>query len=144
LKTKKNLKDHWRDLCADLSEDDGYTADELKRQDRSHSDSRASTRSTQRLCAHAMRSIHLSLLADCRDSDLQSLEVTSVEPYPDAKRLLVTLKSKSPAKEIERINSKVHAVSHLLRHAVARSLSRKRTPQLVIVVLSDEEACDAP
>ena len=82
-----------------------------------------------------MRTIRLSLLAECYDPDLQALDVRSVEPYPDAKRLLVTLTPMQACDDTNTLQSKVQAVAHLLRHAVARSMSRKRTPQLSFIVV---------
>lgn len=140
MKPKTNPKDYWRDLCANLSEDDGVPLDELKKQEANLTTSRTSDRSTRRLCANAMRTIHLSLLADCHDSDLQSLEVQTVEPYPDAKRLLVTLVPTQRDEDLQPLQHKVQAVAHLLRHAVVRSMSRKRTPQLCFIVVPNEEA----
>ncbi|MBX2850394.1 MAG: hypothetical protein KTR15_01465 [Phycisphaeraceae bacterium] len=142
MKPKPNPKDHWRDLCANLSEDDGVPLDDLKKQEAKPKADRGGDRSTRRLCANAMRTIHISLLADCHDSDLQSLEVQTVEPYPDAKRLLVTLVPTQRRDDLQPLQYKVQAVAHLLRHAVARSMSRKRTPQLCFVVVPRKEAHD--
>lgn len=89
-----------------------------------------------------MRTIRLSLLADCHDTDLQALDVESVQPYPDAKRLLVTLVTTQECDDFNRVQSKVQAVAHLLRHAVARSMSRKRAPQLSFIVVPQPEVDD--
>lgn len=142
MKPKQSLKDHWRDLCANLGEDDGVSPDELKKQEARQKPERGSDRSTRRLCAHVMRTVHLSLLADCHDDQLHELEVRSVEPYPDTKRLLIKLTTHQSAEDLNATQQKVQAVSHLLRHAVARSMSRKRTPLLFFVVLPNEGTDD--
>ena len=134
MKPKPHLN-HWRDVCASLGEDDGVPLDDLKKQDTQRKTDRGGDRSTRRLCAHTMRTIRLSLLADCHDADLQALDVQSVEPYPDAKRLLVTLVPMHQCDDLNALQLKVQAVAHLLRYAVARSMSRKRTPQLSFIVV---------
>lgn len=135
MKPKPHLKDHWRDLCASLGEDDGVPLEDQKKQDNERNGNRGSDRTTRRICANAMRTIRLSLLAECHDPHLQALDVQSVEPYPDAKRLLVTLSPMQACDDLNALQFKVQAVAHLLRHAVARSMSRKRTPNLLFIVV---------
>lgn len=134
MKPNKELKNHWRDLCASLSEDDGLTPDELQKledKQTARSQENHAERSNRRLCAQAKRAIYLSLLADCHDEDLQSLEVHSVEPNPDAKRLRINLTPlPGCTADMDTLARKIAAVAHILRHAVAQSLSRKKSPHL--------------
>lgn len=125
-------KEHWRDLCADLHEEDGLTPAEYEKR-KPRSDRKCSDRTTQRLCAQAGQAIRMALLADCHDSDLQSLDVERVEPWPDAKRLRVHLVAPQSSSTDE-LAGKVAAVAHLLRHAVAQAVTRKRAPQLVFAI----------
>ena len=143
LKPKKNQTTHWRDLCAKIHDDDGLAPSEQKKQNDRRADRASSKdRSTQRLCAQAQRAIRLALLADCQDEVLQALEVTHVEPWPDAKRLRVHLSPPSESEvDVAELYLKAQAVCHLLRDAVAQRVTRKRAPRLVIVVepRSDDE-----
>lgn len=139
MKPNKDPKNHWRDLCADLHDDDGLNPAEDKRQKAQANDQQLIDRTTQRLCAQAARAIRMALLADCGDSDLQSLDVSRVEPWPDARRLRVHLATSSTDLSAAELTDKVNAVSHLLRHAVARSITRKRSPQLIFVITASPD-----
>lgn len=131
MKHRPDPRDIWRELCASLHEEDGLTPAELNKKD---NDKTTADRATQRLCAQAGRAIRMALLADCHDQDLQSLEVTRVEPWPDAKRLRVHLAVRDASVPLDQAALKLHHVGHLLRDAVAQSITRKRAPQLRFVV----------
>ena len=138
MKKNKDLEKVWRQLCADLSNDDGLTPEDHKKLGEP-AGSQASRvddpNRAKRLCAQANKAIHLSLIADCKDEDLQSLIVARVEPAPDVRHLRVTLVVPPHCElDMASIVQKIHAVSHLLRHAVARSIRRKRAPKLSFVV----------
>lgn len=139
MKHKKDLDKVWRELCADLGNDDGINTDQVRRNERrdmEQSQQPRSNRSTLRLCAQVRRAVDLALSADCGDEDLHALRVARVEPCPDARRLRVVLvpaggygRAGQPALE-----AKAAAVTHLLRHAAAQAIQRKKAPRLLIVV----------
>lgn len=141
MKPKKRIEQTWRDLCAELTEDDGLTPDQYDKQDEQFTNPgtpKSEDRSTLRLCAQVAKALHLAMLADCQDPNLQALEVLRVEPYPGARRLRVHLLAHCKTEPAE-LNAKLQAVSHLLHHAVARTITRKRSPRLVFVIQPSPE-----
>jgi ribosome-binding factor A len=89
--------------------------------------------------AHALDAV----LADCHDTVLQELRVASVEPFPDASRLIVIVAfiDDRPVSLIEaaRVLDHLHRASGHLRFEVAAAVTRKRAP-LLIYRLADPSA----
>ena len=132
-----------RGLCAELGEDDGLDPRQLSRRQGRRGrarragpspDLRPVDRKACQLCRQVAETLD-EVLAECGDSVLQNLSVTGVEPFPDASRLLVTVRSLDgragtalgPEAVLDHLQ---HASGHL-RCEVAASVSRKRAPLLV-------------
>ena len=89
---------------------------------------------TRQLCRQVVRTLS-SALPGCGDELLRDLAVASVEPAPDASRLLVavypmTRRDVPPAEFLRRL----HQAQGLLRHEVAADIVRKRAPELAFHV----------
>lgn len=80
------------------------------------------------LCAQVKRSLAYAL-AESGDALTTELYVECVEPFPNASRLLVRVhhKEASRAEILERLDQK----RGYLRSAVAASIHRKKTPELL-------------
>jgi ribosome-binding factor A len=135
-------KDGLRSLCAEIGDDDG---DALRlnswRKSRSRrSKSRepkplvgADVRKAYQLCRQVGQTLD-EVLAECGDAVLQGLRVESVEPFPDASRLLVTVAfiDNRPRKmaEVELVMDHLHRASGHLRCEIATAVTRRRAPLL--------------
>jgi ribosome-binding factor A len=91
-------------------------------------------RKTGQLCRQVAHTLD-EVLAECGDTVLQGLRVASVEPFPDASRLMVTvaLIDERPTKmaAIGRVLDHLHRASGHLRFEVAAAVTRKRAPLLM-------------
>ena len=92
------------------------------------------------LCREAERTISLALQS--ADSELlQQLIVIAVEPAPDASRLLV-LTSCPPELAPPVVEAALRHATPKLRSELARSLQRRKTPELSFAALPGGSACD--
>jgi ribosome-binding factor A len=89
-------------------------------------------RKALQLCSQVLDSLNL-ILSACSDISLQQLQVGSVLPAPDSTQLLVVLVAPDGLDQDE-VLMKVQAAYGMLRTEVARSICRKRVPQLKFVV----------
>jgi ribosome-binding factor A len=96
-------------------------------------------RGARRLCSQVREALTYALAAACRDEVLQSLYVAAVEPAPDATRLGVTLVVSDPA-HVATARERIVCVAALLREEVARSIHRRRVPELVFRVVPAADA----
>lgn len=139
---KRNIKaELWRDLCAQLGEDDGVDS----RHENRHRDNSRDEKHDQRLCGRVARVVQLSLAADVHDPEVASLIVKHVTTAPDASKLRVTL-SPSPLNELtdpQSLLPRIERVRGVLRTEIARAINRRRTPNLLFVIEPLEEFGDA-
>lgn len=100
----------------------------------------ATDRSTGQLCREVERTITL-VLAAVDDERLLDLVVMAVEPAPDASRLQVTLLASGARtrEQLDAIEMCLDRARGELRGEVARSLQRKRTPELRFVLATEGE-----
>ena len=93
-------------------------------------------RKTLQLCRQVQRTIELTLSGDFSDDILQSLLVEAVVPAPNAANLLVTVRPFFLSDEISvtDILTKLNFAAPRIRGEVARSITRKRAPNLVFQV----------
>ncbi len=83
------------------------------------------------VCRAAQRALSLALAGECDDDVLRSLYVESVLPAPDASRLLVCVViPRGVNVSIDEVLARLERVHGLMRSAVARSVTRKRAPEL--------------
>ena len=86
---------------------------------------------TLQLCRQVQRALSLCLGGECGDEVLRSLYVESVEPAPDASRLLVrVIMPRSMHISPIEVLGRLDRVSGTLRAEVARAITRKRAPEL--------------
>jgi ribosome-binding factor A len=136
-------KERLRSLCAEIGDDDGQdphlSAPRKSRARRARSrltGPRAEHRDRKacQLCRQVAQTLD-EVLAECGDAVLQGLRVASVEPFPDASRLLVSVASvvDRPGKTVEvgSVLDHLQRASGHLRCEVATAVTRKRTPVLV-------------
>jgi ribosome-binding factor A len=136
-------KERLRTLCAEIGDDDGQSPhlDSWRKSGARRARSRqAGPRVDPRdhkacqLCRQVAHTLE-EVLADCGDAVLQGLRVASVEPFPDASRLLVTVASIvdrpeqmiAPGGVLDHLQ---HASGHL-RSEVATTVTRRRAPVLI-------------
>ena len=86
-------------------------------------------RKALQLCAQVSRALSYAL-SDCDDDVLRDLYVESVVPAPDDKRLMVTVTDLNGAASPPEVLEHLHLHHGHLRAEVARSIHRKRTPEL--------------
>ena len=94
--------------------------------------------SLQRLCQQVAQTLNLVLSGEFGDERLQSLQVMSVDPAPNASQLCVTVQTDEQCdrETKQEILGCLSAVTGRLRHEVAGTINRKRTPQLFFRVIN--------
>jgi ribosome-binding factor A len=98
---------------------------------------RRAQRKTAQLCRQAYRTLSSSIFAS--HSALLDVSVMSVEPAPDASRLLVTLQIGAAAEaSIEEIEQAIDQVAPRLRAELAADITRKRAPELTFCLMKQE------
>lgn len=102
------------------------------RRERGRTGGEKAQRKARQLCRQAQRALGLALGGECGDELLRDLIVDSVEPMPDASRLLVRL-IMPPDGSVAEILQRIERVRGRLRSAVAQAITRKRAPELVFV-----------
>jgi ribosome-binding factor A len=91
-------------------------------------------RKTMQLCTQAYRCLSLAI-ASIDDDALLDASVESVEPAPDASRLLVTVQLSSIARAApQEVHSALDRAAGRLRADLAADITRKRAPELAFVV----------
>ena len=120
-------------LCGQLNEDDAVDPREFFRTRYRSQDAKA-----QRLCRQVADTLSLVLSGEMADEVLQSLEVFSVQPAPNTRRLLVVVRPNprlcadtTPGA----ILAKLSAVQGRLRTEVAAAISRRKAPALDFEVI---------
>jgi ribosome-binding factor A len=95
-------------------------------------------RKTLQLCKQVERALSLVLAGEADDRALQDLQVLSVEPAPNASRLLVTVCPSPSAEPIRPLDivARLSRASGKLRSEIAASIHRKKTPELAFRVFS--------
>ncbi len=98
----------------------------------------ATERSTGQLCREVERTVTLALAA-AEDERLLDLVVVAVDPAPDASRLQVMLLAPGARtrEQLDELEACLDRARGERRGEVARSLQRKRTPELRFVIESE-------
>ena len=122
--------------CDELGPDDGIDPRILFRNEEPRS---RDDRKNSQLCAQAARALHFALAGVCHDPLLQQLDVVSVEPAPDARRLRVIVRVPADDTPIDDVRERLVQAHGLLRSAVAAAVSRRKAPELVFEVRPPEE-----
>ena len=98
-------------------------------------------RKAKQICRQVFRTLDLVLSGECSDEYLGSLHVISVDPAPDAARLLVTVQSDLPKDQFDRgaILEQLSAAKGRFRTEIAATLNRRKTPNLSFLVMGSPE-----
>ena len=120
-------------MAAEIYPDDGIDPRDLAKGERP----RKGQRKVRQLCAQVADTLNLVLGGEFEDPLLQCLQVVSVDPAPDASRLLVTVQAGLPGETVNpaEVLARLEAVSGKLRCEVAAEINRKKTPGLTFRVL---------
>lgn len=87
---------------------------------------------TRQLCHQVQRALNLALVARSAGGDLDAVFVSGVSPAPDCGHLLVQVLIPDGCSTTD-VLSELRARTPRLRAEVARSISRKRAPELSFV-----------
>jgi ribosome-binding factor A len=126
-------------FCASISEEDGEDPHLRRRRrhlKRSRSIDATDTRLERKVCQLCRQVAETldAVLADCGDGVLRGLRVTTVMPYPNASRLLVTVAPFDgqlvPETAPHIVMEHLERASGHLRHEIAAAVTRKRAPLL--------------
>ncbi len=137
MPTRKRSHAALRELCARPQEEDGIDPREWSKPTKDESRAeKARRRKDLQLCKQARMAIDAAL-ACATDERLRALRVCCVEPAPDARRLRVQLGA--PAWVLDTHQKHTHEQLQLargyLRGEIAAAISRKKTPQLMLVLI---------
>lgn len=127
----KKTREQLQAYCGRLGEDDAIDPREFSkaRQVRNRQN-----RKTLQLCKQVAVTLELILSGEFGDEHLQSLEVLSVTPDPNASQLAVTVRPMDKAVGVDETTARLEAVAGRLRSEVAAAITRKRAPRLVFRV----------
>ena len=115
-------------LCSELMSEDGIDP----RLQSKRSQGKATNRKALQLCRQVERAFSAILEGEI----LRDLTVQAVVPGPDSSRLLVTLVYHGPAKFTSAaVLDALHASYARLRREVAKSIHRRKTPELSFQVV---------
>jgi ribosome-binding factor A len=147
--------DDFRSLCAEIGDDDAQSSrihssrkspSRRARSGRAEPSAGAGDRKAWQLCRQVGHTLD-EVLAECGDAVLQGLRVESVEPFPDASRLLVTvaLIDDRPRQItlVARVLDHLERASGHLRCEVATAVTRKRAPVLLYRVVDPPAGLNA-
>jgi ribosome-binding factor A len=103
--------------------------------------SRKTNWKAQQLCKQVERAAALTLASECESDALAGASVVSVEPAPDAGRLriVVCLASGASPEGMAEARAALAASRLAVRAEVARSIHRKRVPEIVFELRLAEE-----
>lgn len=93
-------------------------------------------RKARQLASQVFETLGAVLAGDTGDDLLGALRVVSVEPAPDASRLLVTLAPPATA-DPDALRARLDRASGWLRTEVAAAVTRKRAPRLSFQLVPD-------
>lgn len=128
--------------CDQLHEDDGVDPKEYFKPNRKTD---KANRKALQVCRQASQTLDY-VLADCEDERMQNLVVASVTPAPDSSRLLVTVAIVAGDQRFDRIAIEAALRDQIprLRSELARSINRKKVPNLVFQIIAFSELMSEP
>jgi ribosome-binding factor A len=96
-------------------------------------------RKTLQLCKQAARALSVAMAGECADDALRDAYVDTVEPAPDASRLLVIVRPMGVACDPDLLLARLRERGPFLRTRVAAAICRKRAPELAFCVAGPME-----
>jgi ribosome-binding factor A len=132
-----NQRKQLLEYCGQNHEDDCVDPKEYFKPDRQTD---KANKKAKQLCRQAAHTLDF-VLADCDDESMEALFVVSVNPAPDSSRLLVTIGADVSADQLDLnlIRSRLQDQTPRLRAELARSISRKRVPNLIFDVVAKSQ-----
>lgn len=130
LMKRKPSKRVLESLCGQPGPDDGLDPRDFFRSERQ----RRENRKDLQVCRQVFETLNYVLSGESHDDVLRSLLVNSVAPAPDASRLLVTVEPLDRDVEPVVILQKLKQATGRLRTEVARSISRRKVPELTFQI----------
>ncbi len=126
---RKSSHQKLESMCGQPGPDDGLDPRDFFKKTRSRRDSRKDWQ----VCRQVFETLNYVLSGDSRNDVLRGLLVSEVSPAPDATRLLVTVQPLDLADGVEPITilQHLHEATGRLRAEVARSISRRKVPELI-------------
>lgn len=106
--------------------------------------SRRDRRKALQLCKQVERAVAVTLAGECASEALLGAAVAGVEPAPDSGRMrvAVVLAPGRATDDVDEAAAELRRSAAAFRAEAARSIHRKRAPELVFVVRLSEEASD--
>lgn len=127
--TTRKLRASMLESCDQIHEDDGVDPREFFKSKRNRKDNRK----TQQLCQQVARTLNLCL-NDCEDPYVESMYVVAVIPAPDASCLMVQLLCDVDDFDHGAALAAIRYQTSRLQCEIARSIHRKRVPNLMFSV----------
>ncbi len=133
MTARKPSKKEMPALCGEIHPEDGMDPREFARKGRP----RKGDRKARQLCSQVAETLGQVLSGECGDELLQSLQVVTVDPAPDAAQLVVTVRASLPGEVLDPDEVSAHLAKMMakLRCEVAAAITRKRAPKLLFRVL---------
>ena len=116
-------------MCGEINEEDGLHPREWNRSKRSDV---VQQRKTKQLCRQVARTLEM-VLGDCNDPIMQSIQLLDVTPNPDSSCMRIHVAVDSDVRP-EEANVALYSQIARLQFEIARSINRKRVPNLVFSV----------
>ena len=125
-------------MCGQPGPDDGLDPREFFKPVRNRRDNRKDWQ----VCRQVFETLNYVLSGDSHDDVLRSLLVCEVVPAPDATRLLVTVQplDVDGGTDLAVILQRLQQATGRLRAEVARSISRRKVPELVFRVIWNDRS----
>lgn len=133
----KRMREQMLAMCGEIHEDDGVDPREFFKTGRGP---RKQGHKAKQLCRQAAETLDLVLSGETGDHRLARLRVVSVQPAPDASRLLVTVIADCTNEDYcrEETETRLQASAGRLRTAVAAAITRRKAPTLAFVLLGPD------
>lgn len=134
----KRTREQMLEFCGEIHEDDWVDPREFFKSGRGP---RKQIHKAKQLCRQAAETLDQVLSGETGDDRLACLRVVSVQPAPDASRLLVTVVATCATVDFCRDATAAHlqASAGRLRTAVAAAITRRKAPTLAFVLLGPHE-----
>jgi len=124
-------------MCGEINEEDGLHPREWSHTKRSDV---VQQRKTIQLCRQVARTLEM-VLGDCNDPIMQSIQLLDVTPNPDSSCMRIHVAVDSDVR-LEEANAALYGQTARLQFEIARSINRKRVPNLVFSVSGFTEQHD--
>ena len=131
MQSRKRDGEAVRAFCDDLYPDDGHNPrDDMRGREMA---AVGDDRKLRQLCKQALIALKLAIAAIRMPVGVR---VLSVEPVPNAGRLRALI-AVDAASEVEPVRESLEASRGFLRSEIAEAVTRRRAPELVVVVIVD-------